>query len=414
MEVMMEKFFDLSRQFLSANKREFRRYFLKRHDLSHRFNIISGQRGVGKSTAMTQFLLDYTGGDIISNKILYVPTDHFLVGGTHLFSIAEDFHKFGGELICFDEIHKYKEWSMELKSIYDSFPSLKMIASGSSALEIHKGSHDLSRRAIVYKMEGLSFREYLAVKENIDFPVVSFTEITENHQKIAFSILETLKSVNLRILPIFYDYLRKGFYPYFLEFKEESLIHLIMEQNIHTSIESDLTSVYEFINGETIRKIKKLLSTLASLVPYTPDLNALKEICGISDHRTIKTYLSYIEDAGIIKQYQKSGNELDSLRKPEKIYLNNTSQMYAVSPDNSKNIGNIRETFFSQAVSPVNKLRIPKKGDFQVDDSRIIEIGGKNKKIESRNDSGKTIYALDNIEIGSKNKIPLWLFGFLY
>ncbi|HRZ79994.1 MAG TPA: AAA family ATPase, partial [bacterium] len=163
-----------------------------------------------------------------------------------------------------------------------------------------------------------------------------------------------------------------------------------------------------------VRKIKKLLSVVASLVPYTPDLNALKDICGVSDHRTIKTYLSYIEDAGIIVQYQKSGNALDSLRKPEKIYLNNTSQMYAISADNSKNIGNIRETFFAQAVSPVHKLRIPKKGDFEVDGSYIVEIGGKNKKTGQINKTENSIYALDEIETGLKNRIPLWLFGFLY
>lgn len=410
----MDKFFDLSRQFIIANNREFKRYFLQKNDFSYRFNIVSGQRGVGKSTAMIQILLEYSKGDVFSNKILYVPTDHFLVGGTNIYTIAEEFYKLGGELICFDEIHKYKEWSMELKSIYDSFPDLKILASGSSALEIHKGSHDLSRRAIVYKMDGLSFREFLTIKENIDLDIVSFDEISKNHEKAAYSVIETLKNKNLRVLPCFYEYLRIGFYPYFIKFKEESLMHLILEQNIHTSIESDLTSVYGFITGETVRKIKKLLSVVASLVPYTPDLNALKDICGVSDHRTIKTYLSYIEDAGIIVQYQKSGNELDSLRKPEKIYLNNTSQMYAISADNSKNIGNIRETFFAQAVSPVHKLRIPKKGDFEVDGSYIVEIGGKNKKTGQINNAENSIYALDEIETGLKNRIPLWLFGFLY
>lgn len=410
----MDKFFELSRRFLTANNREFKRYFLKRHDLSHRFNIISGQRGVGKSTAMTQFLLDYSGGDVFAHKILYVPADHFLVGNTPLYTIAEDFHKLGGELICFDEIHKYGQWSMELKSIYDSFHDLKIIASGSSALEIHKGSHDLSRRAIVYKMEGLSFREYLTIKEQMDFESISFDEILKNHESTAFSIIEALKKRNLRILPCFYEYLKTGFYPYFMEFKEESLIHLITEQNIHTSIESDLTSVHEFITGETTRKIKKLLSVLASLVPYTPDLKVLKQICGISDNRTLKTYLSYIEDGGIIKQYQKSGNELDSLRKPEKIYLNNTSQMYAISPDNSKNIGTIRETFFSQAVSPIHQLRIPKKTDFEIDGKYLVEIGGKNKKRDHAGKEEQVIYALADIETGFKNKIPLWLFGFLY
>ncbi len=410
----MDRFFDLSRQFIIANNREFKRYFLQKNDLSYRFNIVSGQRGVGKSTAMIQILLEYSKGDVFSNKILYVPTDHFLVGGTNIYTIAEEFYKLGGELICFDEIHKYKEWSMELKSIYDSFPDLRILASGSSALEIHKGSHDLSRRAIVYKMDGLSFREFLTIKENIDLDIISLDGILKNHEKAAYSVIETLKNKNLRVLPCFYEYLRTGFYPYFIKFNEESLMHLMLEQNIHTSIESDLTSVYGFITGETVRKIKKLLSVVASLVPYTPDLNALKDICGVSDHRTIKTYLSYIEDAGIIVQYQKSGNALDSLRKPEKIYLNNTSQMYAISADNSKNIGNIRETFFAQAVSPVHKLRIPKKGDFEVDGSYIVEIGGKNKKTGQINKTENSIYALDEIETGLKNRIPLWLFGFLY
>jgi predicted AAA+ superfamily ATPase len=411
---MMERFFELSRQFIAAGNKDFRRYFLEKNDFSHRFNIISGQRGVGKSTAMIQILAEYSKGDLFSNKILYVPSDHFLVAGSHLYTIAEEFYKLGGEFICFDEIHKYKEWSMELKSIYDSFPDLKIIASGSSALEIHKGTHDLSRRAIVYKIDGLSFREFLTIRENVDLNTVTVDEILKDHEKLSFFINETLKNKNIRILPSFYEYLRIGFYPYFLQFKEENLMHIMLEQNIHTSIESDLTSVYSFINGETVRKIKKLLAVVASLVPYTPDLNSLKEICGVSDHRTLKTYLSYIEDAGIISQYQKSGNEMDSLRKPEKIYLNNTAQMYAISPDNSKNIGNIRETFFSQAVSPVHKLRIPKKGDFEIDGDLIVEIGGKSKKTGQLDNLKKSIYALDEINSGFKNKIPLWLFGFLY
>jgi len=188
----------------------------------------------------------------------------------------------------------------------------------------------------------------------------------------------------------------------------------MLEQNMHTVIESDLTAVYKSLTGESVRKIKKLLSAVASLVPYRPDLNALKEICGIADQRTLKTYLKYLEDAGMISQYQKAGREIDALRKPEKLYLNNTSQMYTISFDNSKNIGNVRETFFSQAVSPCHRLTIPQEGDFIIDGKFVVEIGGKNKKPEQLKDVKNSFFAIDDIESGFENRIPLWLFGFLY
>jgi len=320
----------------------------------------------------------------------------------------------GGTHICFDEIHKYAEWSMELKSIYDSFPELRIIASGSSTLEIKKGSHDLSRRAIVFKMDGLSLREFLALKEGIDIAPVTFDDIIKQHEKIASSITQTLKKHKKIILPLFKEYLQVGFYPYFNQFDDVKLFQLMLEQNMHTVIESDLTAVYKSLTGESVRKIKKLLSAIASLVPYTPDLHALKEICGIADQRTLKTYLKYLEDAGMISQYQKAGREIDALKKPEKLYLNNTSQMYTISFDNAKNIGNIRETFFSQSVSPHHRLSIPLKGDFNVDSKYIVEIGGKNKKTEQLKDVKNSFYAIDDIELGFENRIPLWLFGFLY
>lgn len=411
---MLDELFRLSRQFLKNYNRSYKRYFLKNNALSNRFSIITGQRGVGKSTTLVQYLIDFCAGDLMSHKILYVQADHFVTGKFSLYEIAESFVNYGGEVICFDEVHKYPDWSGELKSIFDTFNDLKIIASGSSILEIYKGSHDLSRRAIVYRMRGLSFREFIELSLETTLSEVAFEKIITDHESIAHNIVAEVGNKGRKVLPLFKEYLTHGFYPYFLDFNDTSLYHITLEQQIHTTIESDLLAVHSSLAGGSIRKLKKLLSVVAEIVPFTPDISRLMNITQVGDARTLKSYLKYLEDGGILMQFGKSGRVMDSLEKPEKIYLNNTNQLYALAGFNDTNRGTLRETFLANILSSAGNVSVPKKGDFLFRDRYLFEVGGKNKGGRQIAGCENSYLALDDMETGFGKKIPLWLFGFLY
>ncbi len=411
---MIDNLFELSRQFIKNYNRPYKRYFLHQYSLENRFSVIIGPRGTGKTTAIIQHMLSRYDSDFFTRKALYVPVDHFMVAGNNLYAIAEEFHNLGGEFICFDEIHKWINGSGEIKSIYDSFPKLQIIASGSSAIAIQKGSHDLSRRAVVYRMTGLSFREYIDLALDIRSKPLSLESILEHHEKSAANIVQSVEPAGAKILSLFKDYLRFGYFPYFLEFKDESVYHITLEQSIHTTIESDLLAVYPKLSGRSIQKLKKLLNVISESVPFTPDLKRLKKIVEIGDERTLKNYLKYLEDGGVIMALSKSKSGLRAMEKPGKIYLNNTNQIHAISGKGKENIGNIRETFFAGMLAGMHKISVPKRGDFLVDGQYTFEIGGRNKGFEQIKDIPDSYLAVDDIETGIGKKIPLWLFGFLY
>ncbi len=411
---MIDNIFELSRQFIKNYNRPYKRYFLHQYPLENRFSVIIGPRGTGKTTAIIQHMLSRYDSDFFTRKALYVPVDHFMVAGNILYAIAEEFHNLGGEFICFDEIHKWVNWSGEIKSIYDSFPKLQIIASGSSAIAIQNGSHDLSRRAVVYRMTGLSFREYIDLALDIRSKPLSLESILEHHEKSAANIVQSVEPAGTKILSLFKDYLRFGYFPYFLEFKDESVYHITLEQSIHTTIESDLLAVYPKLSGRSIQKLKKLLNVIAESVPFTPNLKRLKNIVEIGDERTLKNYLKYLEDGGVIIVLAKSKSGLKAMEKPGKIYLNNTNQIHAISGKGKENIGNIRETFFAGMLTGMHKISVPKCGDFFVDDRYTFEIGGRNKGFEQIKGIPDSYLAIDDIETGIAKKIPLWLFGFLY
>lgn len=353
-------------------------------------------------------------GDLYTEKALYVQTDHFLVADRSLYAIAEDFYNLGGEMICFDEIHKYPNWSAELKSIYDTFPKLTIICSGSSALEIYKGSRDLSRRAVVLKMFGMSFREFLEMAHGVSVKSVALREALTDHQRIARDAINAVERKGRKILALFKEYLQRGYYPYFSEYEDKQLFYLTLEQNIHTTLESDLIAIYPSLTGASIQRIKKLLSVIAASVPFTPDLKQLKNMLGIGDERTLKTYLKYLEDAGVILALSGSGHGLRLLEKPDKLYLENTNLAHAISSRGSGNVGNMRETFFFNALRVGHRVSSPSRGDFLVDDMYTFEVGGKNKGFEQIREINNSFLALDDIEVGAGRQLPLWLFGLLY
>lgn len=409
----MEDLFLISQNQIQLLTREYRRKFIKGDPFASRMTILLGERGIGKSTFIAQYLESLIAQGLSARSVLYLPADHFGLGGRALYEIAETFSLYGGKVICFDEIHKYLNWSQELKSIYDTFPQLKVITSGSSALIVQKGSHDLSRRAIVKKMYGFSFREYLEFETGSEFSVCAFNDVINNHEQLASSCIEQLKKVSeFKILELFHQYLKTGYYPYFRECVNEEEFFFKLEQSAHATVEIDIQSVYPSITGVSIKKIIKLLAVLAQQVPFQPKMNKLIEVLDSTDERTLKLYLKYLQDAGLINTVSKYGKGLSVLEKPEKIFFNNTNQMYAFGAHKT-DIGTIRETYFVNAISAVESIFHSNQGDFIVKDC-TFEVGGKSKKFSQIREVANSYLVIDGIEMGINKKIPLWLFGFLY
>jgi uncharacterized protein len=403
----------LSQNFLKLKNSPYRRYFIQTNPFKHRLSLLLGQRGVGKTTTLVQYLLDTVSQDLYDPSILYVQADHFLVGSTSLYEIAEEFHTLGGKALALDEIHKYPNWSQELKSLYDTFPELTIVASGSSALQMHKGSHDLSRRAIKYSLFGLSFREYLELSLGIQLSAYSLSDILENHVRLAAKIVDLLGEKKQKIIPLFQHYLTCGYYPYFFELPNEALYFITLEQNLHTTIESDLAAIYPHLTNSSINKLKALLIFIAKTVPFTPNWNKIKDLLDIGDVRTLKTYFSYLEDAYLIRCISKKTGKLDHIDSPLKVYLDNPNQMRTLALGDH-NVGTEREIFFLDMLSLKHKVQLAHKGDFLIDDTYLFEIGGRKKSFDQIKNEEKAYLACDDMESGIGSKIPLWLFGFLY
>ena len=413
---MLEELFIKSRDFIAINNQEYKRYFIKNKKLEHRLSIVIGSRGIGKTTTVVQ----YISNNYKDNEALYVNLDDIENTSKYTMTqIAEEFVLNGGKLLCFDEIHKYENWSAELKNIYDRFNTLKIIATGSSALQINKGSHDLSRRAIVYNMVGMSFKEFLELHYNYDFKEVTLEELLENHIEIATKIKNIVEKNNQKIIPLFKEYLKYGYYPYFISMPNETLFFQTLQQNINVSIESDLLHIYPKMSGNSIKKIKMLLSVIIKSVPFEPKISELKKATDIKDDRTLKDYLSKLDDAGLIKLLMQNSLSMKAFDKPEKIFLANPNLMYTREP----NIGNLRETFFVNQLDNYyknkqslndNGIFASKYGDFYCQEKYTFEIGGKSKKFNQIKDISNSYVVSDNLEVGIGNKIVLWLFGFLY
>jgi uncharacterized protein len=413
MQIMLEEIILLSQELIKIKTKQYRRFFIQKTQLTERLAILIGQRGVGKTTILVQYLLNYADGDRLSPKILYIQSDHLLLGRKRLYEIAKDFQLMGGELIVFDEIHKYPGWSMELKSIYDTFPTLRVIASGSSALEITKGSHDLSRRALVYHLPGLSLREYLELTFNVQFPVLELDEILTKHANISDSILQTMTNVGARMLPQFHDYLRHGYYPYWNELKDDIKFKMTLEQNVHTTLEADIPAIYPQLTAHSIQKVEQLFIFISENAPFTPNFHELKMVLEIGDERTLKTYFKYLTDAELISIMQSASKKLSKIQKKAKMYLQNPNIMYALAPTTS-NIGTVREIFFKNMLSQNYKLTLPQEGDFLINNRWHFEVGGERKNMKQIYHKDNGYLACDGIELGMNRKIPLWLFGFCY
>ena len=376
------------------------RYLINRIDLSNRLIAVKGARGSGKTTLLLQLAKKY----LPLSTTLYVSLDHIYFFENKLYYLAKQFEQYGGTHLLLDEVHKYPNWSREIKLIYDNFPDLHVIFTSSSMLEIYKSESDLSRRAVVYNLKELSFREFLLFETNKEYQPYSLLEILKNHNQIATELLNEIKPI-----PLFERYLKIGVYPYYKE-NEETYISKL-QNTINLIIEIDINAV-EDMQYETLLKLKKLLIAVASSAPFTPNITKLSERIGVSRNMLVQS-IKILERAGLVNELYKDNSGIGVLTKPEKLYLNNTNLMYALAKENT-NIGNVRETFFLNQFKGLYEINLSEKADFIIDKTYTFEIEGKNKSKKQISAIENSFIAKDSIEIGVGNIIPVWLFGFLY
>jgi len=397
----MEQLKSKSNQLVSGLETTFSRYLNDKIDWSWRLNGILGSRGTGKTTMLLQQLKNK---HQLNEDSIYVSLDDIYFSDNRFIDFAADFHQKGGIYLFADEVHKYKNWSIEFKNIYDTYPGLTIVFTGSSIIDILKQDADLSRRAIFYNLTGLSFREYLSLSEIYSAEPISLDFLLQNHVEIA---AETIKKI--KPLLHFENYLKYGYYPYFQE--NINLFYHRLGQTLNLVLETDLNFIEGF-NHRNIIKLKQLLYILSANVPFKPNIVKLSEKTNIS-RNTLLSYLHYLEKAQIIQAVYPSGISTSIFQKPEKIYLNNTNLSFLLA-NNTPDKGTLRETFFLNQLKSKHRVEASKTGDFRIDDNYVFEIGGKNKTAKQIKDITKGYVVADDIEIGSYNKIPLWLFGFLY
>ncbi|MFA5227358.1 MAG: AAA family ATPase [Bacteroidales bacterium] len=395
----MESLIKIYLRLLQETEAKTFRYLYQNIDWDERCIAIIGAKGVGKTTMLLQHI-KHTFAN--KNEALFASLDNTWFANHSIFDLADEFYLNGGTHLFLDEIHHYPNWATEIKNIYDSFPKLKIVFTGSSLLQIYKSTADLSRRVVYEKLEGLSFREFLKFEKMGDFPVLSMKEIVENHQDIAFRITE-----NLKIIPLFKKYLKNGYYLFYKEGLSKYEIKL--QEAVNNVIDIDIPAI-ENIEFESRHKLKRLLAILSTLVPYTPNITDLSVAIDSNRNNTVK-YLFLLANAKLLNLVSYKNKTIGDLTKPDKVLLNNTNLSYLYG-DNA-NIGSARETFFVNQLNAVANVILAPQGDFMVD-NYTFEVGGKSKSFKQIKDIQNSFVVADDIEIGHGNKIPLWLFGMLY
>lgn len=393
----MDILFQKSKQKQQLVKNKQKRYLFNDIDWSQKLIIVKGYRGTGKTTLILQYL------STSSEKGVYVSLDDIYFEKNRLVDTVKTMYDKGIRLFLLDEVHKYSFWSKDLKQIYDDYHDIQIVATGSSILDISKGSADLSRRASTYTLSGLSFREYLNFKRNIDLRQLSLNDVIENHHQLSADMLDLI-----HFEKDFKNYLNFGYYPFFLE-GEKSYFNKL-EDTLNLVIDTDIAPVEE-LQYQTIRTMKKLLYIISQSVPFKPNINKLAEKME-STRNTILKLLDIMQQAEILNLLKTNTKGVSYLQKPEKIYLENSNFIYLFSAEKS-NIGNIRETFFFNQLSVKNEVNTPKYGDFLIDNKYIFEVGGASKGFEQIKGVPNAYLALD-IKNGNDNRIPLWMFGLLY
>lgn len=397
----MDTILEQSEFILNNTTLDFNRFLFNGIKWNNRLIGIKGARGTGKTTLSLQWLKQQ---DLPVSKAAYFSLDDLYFTNHSLKETVAQFHKHGGKILVLDEVHKYKNWSTEIKNIYDVYTDIKIIFTGSSIIDISKQEGDLSRRALMYELPGLSYREFLSLKYKLQLPVFSLNEILKDA-----SILKKQLSDSFRPLEYFNEYLRTGYYPFMIE--DAETVHQKINQLIRTIVEYDMAELKEF-DVRNAKKILQLMYVIAQQVPFKPNLVALAEKTNI--HRnSLNHYLHYLEQAKLISLLQPAGKSTSVLQKPEKIYLNNTNLLYALA-EQQVDKGNLRETFFLSQLNAVSKIAMPKQGDFFVDNKYTFEVGGKDKSKRQITGVKNAWVVKDDLEFPVGNELPLWMFGFIY
>ena len=381
------------------------RYSFTQIDWNDRLIAIKGPRGCGKTTLILQHIKkDFKNRD----NLIYISLDDLWFASNDIIAFIDNLCEQGLTHLFIDEVHYYSNWKQLLKNIYDNYPDLHVVYTGSSMLELEKSRVDLSRRQIMYDMQGLSFREYLRFENKLDWPAVTLEELLGKHQLIAEQIVAQLHESGEKVLPLFAKYLQTGYYPFYKEVKSGYFYRL--QEIVNIIIEQDYPKIAD-VSQATIKKMKKMLMVLASRVPQTPNMSELYRELETDRNQGLKM-LNAIEKGGLLNLLPSETKSLKNMSRPKKIYLNNTNLMFALVPN--PDVGTIRETFFFNQLGQSHALTCPNAGDFMVDGRYLFEVGGKGKTFPQIKDLPDSYLAVDNMEVGHHNRIPLWLFGFTY
>lgn len=401
----MDKLFERHDEYLSTTPMDFMRRFAEQIDWSLRLVIIKGPKGVGKSTLMQQYIKRHFSPD--DRHVLYCSADSSYFTNHTLVDTAERFYRIGGRHLFIDEVHKYENWSREVKDIYDLHRDLHLVLSGSSLLQLNDGQTDLSRRKVEYLMPGLSMREFLQMDKGIEIEPISLESLLEAPNAYCNEV-----KCHCHPLEHFPRYLKYGYYPFYFESRTSYQGRL--EAVVNYIIESELTRFRSLEVGNT-RKIKALLKVLSQMVPYEVDIAKLSKNIGIQRPTTLK-YLHNLEEAALIQRLFTDIDSVSDLQKPDKILLDNSNLLHTIS-DRAPEIGTVRETFFcNQLTSAGHRVEYGglKTGDFRIDSDIVVEVGGREKGFSQLKDESRGYVAADDIDSATLRKIPLWAFGFLY
>ena len=380
----------------------FKRYLHQKINWKARLIGIKGARGVGKSTLLLQHIKESFPD---TQKVFYASLDDLWFRAHDLLELVEYLYTHGFTHLFLDEVHKLSHWSQYIKNIYDSYPQLHIVYTGSSMLEIDHSKVDLSRRQMLYTLRGLSFREYLDFEGVGTFPVVSVEELLESHLSIAMEIVS-----HIRVLQYFDRYLQMGHYPFYKESTSVDDYHSRLREVANVVVESDMPAVEE-ITYATVQKAKQLLMVIAPNVPLQPNISRLSQELDVTPSQCLKI-LYLLDRAGLLLLLTKEQKDYKHLAKPGKIFLGDGNLMYALS--SAVNLGTCRETFFANQLSAIGQLTMPKKGDFLLDGKYLFEVGGSSKDFRQIANIPDSYLAVDDVEIGHLNRIPLWMFGLLY
>lgn len=379
----------------------FVRDFMDEIDWRNRLIGIKGARGVGKTTLLLQYAKTRLDAGI---KSLYVSLDDFYFRRNRLYDLAEKFVREGGKVLLLDEVHRYADWSQELKNIYDDMPELRIIFTGSSIIHLSRSKADLSRRTVLYHLHGLSFREFLHIRANYSHPKIALEVLVEQHETLAIAI-----NRNLKPLQYFQDYLRLGYYPYHLENEETYLIKLA--ETVNLLLETDFPALFG-MTYPTVDKVKTFLAVIAESVPFKPNIQKLSDQIGLTRNALVEQ-LHNLQDADLLHLLHKKALGTTRLQKPDKVFLSNTNLAFALNfrpPD----VGTLRETFFVSQARPKYKVEYADIGDFWLNNQYTVEVGGREKGFSQLSGAADSFVVADDLDVGAGRKIPLWLFGFLY